>query len=297
MIDRFELMEATLAGFPEGLALLGRGGEIAFWNQAAEQITGYSGMEMVGRQIPPDLEPLLRESNLADAEEPRARLRQARHALIHTQHRSGRELPLMMRSVVLRDALGMRVGTAVVFHLADGVDTLPHGDCGEESDLKTAQEEIAEQAKSAFEDFVERGVALGLLWISVDQAHNLRRSHGARACETMIEKIGHTLAHGLRPAEELGRWGDEEFLVLSHETTGATLAAHAQKLAGLARTSDFRWWGDRVSLTVSIGAAQATPSETLTQLMERAQAAMLASVHAGGNHTTLAPERLTCSPS
>jgi len=68
-------------------------------------------------------------------------------------------------------------------------------------------------------------------------------------------------------------------------------------LAGLARTSDFRWWGDRFSLTVSIGAAQAMKTEPLPQLLERAQAAMLASVHAGGNHITLAPERQTCSRS
>lgn len=105
------------------------------------------------------------------------------------------------------------------------------------------------------------------------------------------------LAKGLRPAEEIGRWGDDEFLVLSHERTAGTLAAHAQVLAGLARTAEFRWWGDRVSLTVSIGAAQAEPAETLAQLLERAQAAMLVSVHAGGNHITQAPGRQICSPS
>ena len=75
----------------------------------------------------------------------------------------------------------------------------------------------------------------------------------------------------MRPAEELGRWGDDEFLVISHEHTPEMLAAHAQALAGLARTADFRWWGDRVSLTVSIGAAQADLDETLAQLLERAQ--------------------------
>jgi GGDEF domain-containing protein len=74
------------------------------------------------------------------------------------------------------------------------------------------------------------------------------------------------------------------------------LAAHAQTLAGLARTADFRWWGDRISLTVSIGAAQAEPSETLPQLLERAQIAMFKSVHAGGNHIT-APGRQGCLPS
>ncbi len=106
-------------------------------------------------------------------------------------------------------------------------------------------------------------IPLGLLWISVDQAHELRKSHGARACETMLEKVERTLAHGLKPAEEIGRWGDDEFLVLSHETSPIALAAHAQALAGLARTTDFRWWGDRLSLTVSIGAAQANSRRSL----------------------------------
>ena len=73
----------------------------------------------------------------------------------------------------------------------------------------------------------------------------------------MLDKVRHALAQGLRPAEEMSRWGDDEFLVVAHEHSAEMLAAHARTLAGLARTADFRWWGDRVSLTVSIGAAQA----------------------------------------
>jgi GGDEF domain-containing protein len=113
----------------------------------------------------------------------------------------------------------------------------------------------------------------------------------------MVEKVERMLVHGLRPTEEIGRWGEDEFLVISHERTAETLAAHGQVLAGLSRTTDFRWWGDRISLTVSIGAAQADEDEPLSQLLTRAQAAMLASVHAGGNHISLAPERHSCSPS
>jgi diguanylate cyclase (GGDEF)-like protein len=202
-----------------------------------------------------------------------------------------------MRTVVLRDTLGGHIGSAVIFHIAESLETLPHGESCEESNLEAAQAEIEEQAKSAFDEFTERGTPLGLLWITVDQAHELRKTHGSRACDTMIERVERTLTNGLRPAEELGRWGDDEFMVLSHEPSASSLAAHAQVLAGLARTSDFRWWGDRLSLTVSIGAAQAVETESLPQLFERAQAAMLASVHEGGNHITLAPERSACSPS
>jgi len=95
----------------------------------------------------------------------------------------------------------------------------------------------------------------------------------------------------------LGRWGEDEFLVISHERTADMLATHAQALAGFTRTTDFRWWGDRISLTVSIGAARAESGETLARLRERAKTAMRASFHAGGNHITAAPEEHTCSPS
>ena len=291
MIDRFELMEAALESIPEGLALLDREGLLAFWNRAAEQITGFPSIDTVTRPVPLGLEPLLLAGDGSGASETPTVPRPERYALTRAQHRLGRELPLMMRTVILRDALGMRVGSAVLFHPAGGLDTLLHGESREDVGLDAAQAEIEEQAKSAFEDFLSGVEPLGLLWITLDQARDLRRSHGARACETMIERIERTLANGLRPGEELGRWGEDEFLVLSHEATAERLAAHGQVLAGLARTSDFRWWGDRLSLTVSVGAAQALRSETLAQLFLRTQAAMLASVHAGGNHLTLAPER------
>ncbi|MGD0888309.1 MAG: hypothetical protein ABR889_03590, partial [Acidobacteriaceae bacterium] len=64
------------------------------------------------------------------------------------------------------------------------------------------------------------------------------------------------------------------------------LVDHARRLAGLARTADFRWWGDRVGLTVSIGASQAIEGDTLPALLKRARQAMQTSGYAGGNRVT-----------
>jgi diguanylate cyclase (GGDEF)-like protein len=163
--------------------------------------------------------------------------------------------------------------------------------------VEASQAEFEDRLEAAFEDFLQGGETFGVLWITVDQAHELRKTHGAGACEAMLGKVAGTLANGLRPAEKMGRWGDDEFLVLSHERTPEMLAVHAQLLAGLARTADFRWWGDRVSLTVSIGAAQAERNGGLVDLLERAKAAMSSSFQAGGNHITSAPGGLECLPS
>jgi diguanylate cyclase (GGDEF)-like protein len=199
--------------------------------------------------------------------------------------------------VLLRDGMGGRIGTAVLFHAAKSLDALPHGELGEDSTVAESQTEMEDRLSAMHEDFLRSDAPLGLLWITVDQARELRRTHGARACEAMLDKMERTLAGGLKPAEEIGRWGDDEFLVLSHERSGPMLEAHAQNLAGLARTTDFRWWGDRVSLTVSIGAAQAECGEPLAGLLERAQAAMIESARAGGNHMTAAQRRQACLPS
>jgi len=80
-------------------------------------------------------------------------------------------------------------------------------------------------------------------------------------------------------------------------STAEQLASHAFTLVGLARTADFRWWGDRISVTVSIGDAQALPGEELAQLLDRAKHAMQASRHAGGNHVTHARGGAPCLPS
>jgi diguanylate cyclase (GGDEF)-like protein len=177
------------------------------------------------------------------------------------------------------------------------VDALPHGGTGEGEGVEASQIDLEDRLDAVFQDFAAGGQSLGVLWITVDQSHDLRKTHGTKACEAMLARVERTIANGLRPGEEVGRWGDDEFLVVSHERTPELLAKHAQTVAGLARTADFRWWGDRVSITVSIGAAQADQTQTLAQLLERAQEAMVSSTQMGGNHVTTAPGGQACLPS
>ncbi len=297
MADRTELLESALHSLTEGVALADHEGSIALWNRAAETITGFASGEIVGHCVLEMLDALvvggaqdwIRQTDRQNA--------LGRGSLVRIRHKVGHDLPVMARALVLRDGLGARIGSGIVFHPAESIDALPHGELSEDSSFGESQTELEDRLAAMHEDFLNSDVPLGVLWVTVDQARGLRRTHGGRACEAMLEKVERTLAGGMKPTEEIGRWGDDEFLVLSHERNTAMLAAHAQKLAGLARTTEFRWWGDRASLTVSIGAAQAERGEALAGLLERAQAAMFASARAGGNHITTAQGRRACLPS
>jgi|SRR5579862_740051 len=297
MTERVGLMEAALDVYPEGLALLDGEERVVLWNRAAEQMTGHPGAEIVGRPLPEALEVLATGRNCEMYGEPRNGPQPGRGSLVHAQHKLGRDVPAIARSVVLRDDLGARIGTAVAFHPAELLNALPHGETSEVEEVRQSRAELKDRLENEHEMFVHEGAPLAILWIAVDQGRDLRRTHGARACETMLEAVERTLANGLRPGEEIGRWGDVEFLVLSHESSIEGLQSHGQMLAGLARTADFRWWGDRISLTVSMGGTMAEPEETLAPLLERARSAMQHSMHAGGNQVTVVARRQPCSPS
>lgn len=280
MPDRMALLESALDSISHGIGLLDGEGLVAFWSQPAEAITGYTPAEMLRQRLPEGLAALVTESRPSGAETVRGLLVQLRHKL-------GHELPAIARSYALLDELGEPLGTALLFHPAEHLDALPHGASGDGEDLKTTEDEFEERLRVGFEDFENGGEPLGVLWIGVDQGAELRKTHGMGAFRSMLDKVQRSLAVGLRPADELARWGEGEFLIIAHERTPEMLAAHARVLAGLARTADFRWWGDRVSLTMSIGAAQARRGEALAGLLRSAREGMQTAMLEGGNRVTL----------
>lgn len=307
--EHTQILEAALEALEGGIAVLDGQSRVLLWNPAAAAITGYLSAEMLARPLPVGLyevdvhhhplpEPSPAQSiHLAswdaaplpgfEAGRERMDALEQRAQFVHMRHSQGHVLPAMLRRLPLRDALGRRFGMMLRFHPVEHVDALPHGEMAEESSLEThvehSQAALEDRLDEAWREWSCNGVPFGLLWINVDQAAVLRRTHGHDASEAMLGIVERTLAYALRPSEMLGRWGTHEFLVLCHERSEAMLVAHAQHVGALARTADFRWWGDRVALTVSIGAAQAGADETVGTLLKRAQSHMLASQRAGGD--------------
>jgi diguanylate cyclase (GGDEF)-like protein len=206
--------------------------------------------------------------------------------LVSMSHKLGHCIPGMLRKVALRNTCGEPAGSALLFYPVEDADGLPHGETGDGAGIERSQAEMEDRLDAAHHQWITSHMPFGLLWITVDQAQSLRRTHGRDACEAMLRTVEQTLLRQMKPAEIIGRWGNNEFLVLAHERTPELLLEHARRLAGLARTADFRWWGDRVGLTVSIGASHALEGDTLQSLLHRARQAMQASEYAGGNHVT-----------
>jgi diguanylate cyclase (GGDEF)-like protein len=323
MSDPVKMLEATLDLMEEGVAILDEQSNVLFWNKAAAALTGYLADAVIGRQCPADLYHVDEQhrNRVGTISEVRRRAGQMRSAsgyggeiagysgqslmseaqsqsdeqrdeslplptLVLMKHKLGHSVPGMLRRVELRDLQNVFTGSTLLFYPVEEVDALPHGETGEGIDIERSQANMEDRLDAAHHQWITSGMPFGLLWITVDQARSLRKTHGRDACESMLRTVEQTLLRQMNPSEVLGRWGDNEYLVLAHERTAELLREHAQRLVGQARTADFRWWGDRVGLTVSIGVIQAIEGDALPSLLSRARRSMHASEYAGGNRVT-----------
>ncbi len=336
---RLEMLGATLDALDDCIAVLDVRSHVVYWNDAAAEFTGHLRMNLLSRPCPSDLYKIADDHRCVDdgcecgtpgsggpvtthgytgpkysgqiykqksisleAPANSAEAEIKRGVLVTVKHHLGHTIPAMLRNLPLRDAMGHKLGNVLLFRAVEELDAIPHGESIEGLGLARSQAEIEDRLEAAFHEWKTNHVPFGLLWITIDQAAQMRRTHGRDACEAMLRIVEHRLAQGLRPAEVIGRWGSDEFLVVSHERNAEMLKRHGEHLAGLTRTADFRWWGDRVSLTASIGVAQAVSglsgpqsgpqsagqagSDTLSRLMLEAKQAMHNSVYAGGNHVS-----------
>jgi diguanylate cyclase (GGDEF)-like protein len=322
MSDRVAMLEATLDLIEEGVAVLDEQSNVLFWNKAAASLTGYTADEMIWGRCPEKLYTIDEEhrnrvgasakargrgapaqeaigyggaiagytnqslpDRPSEGDEDNAASQQAPN-LVAMSHKLGHTVPGMLRKCVLRDLQGTATGSALLFYPVEEVDALPHGETGDDVGIERTQAEMEDRLDAAYHQWLTTSMPFGLMWITVDQAQSLRTTHGRDACESMLRTVEQTLLRQMNPAETIGRWGNNEYLVLSHERTAELLLEHARRLVGQARTADFRWWGDRVGLTVSVGVCQAAEGDTLQTLLSRARQAMQSSGYAGGNCVT-----------
>jgi diguanylate cyclase (GGDEF)-like protein len=273
MSYRVDMLEATLDRMEEAIVIVDSQSNVLFWNKTAAELTGYLSEEVLAHTCP-DL--YATHANHVDSES-------SKPNATTINHKCGYAVPGMLRVFDLHDPLGESSGKALLFYPIDELDTLTPADSSGSVDIERSQAEMSDRLEAAHHQWMTANIPFSLLWITIDQAEALRTSHGRDACESMLRTMEQTLSRQMKPAEIIGRWGLSEFLVLTHERTSKMLLEHAQRLAGVARTADFRWWGDRIGLTVSIGAACASEGHTLRSILNGALNAMHSATYAGGN--------------
>ncbi len=146
-------------------------------------------------------------------------------------------------------------------------------------------------SRRAFFEFAERelvrvrrnGRSLSLLLFDIDHFKQINDAHGHAAGDRVLQEIVQRSEKEIRGMDCIARIGGEEFAVLLPEVDAPSAAIIAERLRGtLAKPSDCTQ--SRIaSCTVSIGVATRMASESVAELMRRADIALYEAKGLGRN--------------
>lgn len=96
---------------------------------------------------------------------------------------------------------------------------------------------------------------LALLMVDIDHFKDVNDTYGHLAGDSVLRDLAGILAKRLRPDDELGRYGGEEFAAILPETSLGGALKIAEDLRGLVEQHRFIVEGEQIRVTISIGAA------------------------------------------
>ena len=126
--------------------------------------------------------------------------------------------------------------------------------------------------------------SLCLLFMDIDDFRHLNEVRGYAASDRALKSMMAALKNVLRPTDFLGRWGGDEFMILTPQSDTAACQL-ADVLRDIARNGVF---DKENSISLSVGVARFSREMDVSSFVGAAYDAMVEAKKAGGNRTVLA---------
>ena len=128
---------------------------------------------------------------------------------------------------------------------------------------------------------------LSLLFLDLDDFKQVNDRHGHAAGDNCLRAVVRVISAELHYGDHLGRLGGEEFILGLPGADRARAMAKAEHLRRKIETECRTVEGIEVALTVSIGVAECTVTDTVASLIKRADKAMYIAKHGGRNRVAM----------
>jgi len=134
-------------------------------------------------------------------------------------------------------------------------------------------------------DFHRTGQVFALAMIDLDKFKRFNDTYGHQAGDEVLRGTGRVLRRVLRESDSITRYGGEEFAVIFNRPTIAEIQQVVTRLRKAIAEAAFEFSGEKLQVTISIGAAQVMGEENLEAIVQRADAALYAAKEAGRNRS------------
>jgi len=271
---------------------------IIYWNKAAEQITGYRAEEVVGTRCSDNILVHVdgRGRNLCLGGCPLAQTLQdgiQREAEVFLHKKSGSRLPVKIRISPLRDDTGRIVGAVELF--ADNSSVMAMQERLRELEYFALIDPLTRIAnRRAMEMYLHRqleeikryGSRSGLLFFDIDDFKKINDTHGHQIGDEVLSMVSETVDRNIRPFDICGRWGGEEFLCILRNVDCRSAVELGNRLRMLVEQSFLTKNQTRIGVTISLGATQLSPLDTMATALHRVDQLLYESKKRGKNTVT-----------
>jgi diguanylate cyclase (GGDEF)-like protein/PAS domain S-box-containing protein len=296
-----EIYQTVLDGLQTGVYIVDRNRRIRFWNEGAEQITGYLRQDVVGR--------FLREHLLAtgdgvkdldsDPDDPiNLAFRDGKPSIMDVSilHKDGYRVPIVLRTNPIRNSHGAVIGAAESFEKNRSASEWTRRQsafadfgCLDAVTGVAAQSFMETQLRENLITFAEHNIPFGILLVQIDRMDQLRASRGPGVVPTILRIIAQSVENCVRPTDLVGCWGENQFIAILLQCKESEVALVGERVRRMIGRSEIEWWGDKFSVTSPLGGTGCRTGDKVELLIARAEASLKESIGKGGNCVTVLP--------
>jgi len=277
-IDNMQILQAL----PDAVFVVDQQSRVVLWNGMAEQVSGYRADELLGRKCPESLLQDVTEcapNACNDAGSARVCLNdgQRREMVTYIRHRDGHLVPVLVKlSPVFEDK-------TVVATIAEFSDMTPRamqeprvpsapepGDWVDAVTLLPSKMASAAQVRESFERWKLTGERFSMILILAADAQVVERQHGANLKTRLFAELGKTLGGAVRQNDFVGRWMEDQFIVILPHCALRQGRQAGRRLLYLLQQTAVCDQGQYITAQVQCAVASIRASDTPPKLLERA---------------------------
>lgn len=300
-----DFYRGILDNLHDGIYFLDEKRLITYWNRGAERITGYPATEILGRSCS--------ENILVHSAEDGSLLCQQgcpvaatlidgafRESDVYLRHANGHRVPVSVRVSPILNPAGGIIGAVETF--SENSEKIAALEIAKEFQQLALLDPLTQIGNRRFaemelhrnlDEYQRSGVNFGILIADIDHFKQVNDRYGHDVGDAVLKMVAQTLAKNIRAFEFVGRWGGEEFIILTKNIQSNFMVKMADRLRRLIRNSWLAVDEHNVKVTASFGGTIFTLEDTLESAFTRADRNLYQSKNTGRNRVTISDQIYT----
>lgn len=283
----------------EGVYCIDMDEKIFYWNKSAEDITGYKACEVKGTSIWNKLIKFIgtNEKDYRFTDLPLfSTINQdlILDSIILIENKLDYTIPVSLRAEYIYDSHRNKVGVLIMLDPMTLVGELDHRiEVLENLAMVDTLTQIANRRytehvlKLRLEVFKEKNEKFSLLFVDIDRFKSINDTFGHSIGDIVLRECAKELKETICKDCFLGRWGGEEFVIISGKKTLEDLKLIGNILNKKIEKKEIVIGEKRLRVTVSIGGTVVGVEDTIDSIVDRADKNMYESKENGRNMVTI----------